>query len=77
MTPESIPDRAATLVNQRNEAEAAIDAVKHLDGDWTAYALLVRDIVNGAHEHLNQANGMLDRVRALARNEAARLKGKK
>ncbi len=55
MTPESIPDRAATLVNQRNEAESAIDAVKHLDGDWTAYALLVRDIVNGAHEHLNLA----------------------
>jgi hypothetical protein len=75
MSNPSIPDRAAMLVNMRAEAEAATARVRDQDGDWQAFHLLQHDILNGVHEHLSQAYVMLGRVRDMADNEAARLKG--
>jgi hypothetical protein len=59
----------------RAEAESAIARVRDLEGDWQAFHLLEHDVINGVHEHLNQAHAMLSRVRDMAATEASRLKG--
>jgi hypothetical protein len=70
----SLPDRAAILVEKRNQVMAVINELKqqNKDFDWAPFHIGVNEAMDMGHNGLRDAWVMLDRLRVLL-NAAERL----
>lgn len=71
---KSLLDSAAEVRERRLALEIACQALRHVNGEWTAYAIAADDAMGIAHDGLRNAYIMLFRLHQLANLELDRIK---